>query len=152
MTGINFAQGQVRSLIDRILRLKAEQDAIGQDIREVYKEAHANGFDKTILGLAVARLRKEEKNGAARVEETDSVLALYLEAYRGVATENALDSQLRLEHARAHTREIETPPVAHDAVTGEIADPGLPTPITPGDLIPDIPNFLDRRAGHRSAA
>lgn len=75
MTSTSFAQGQLRQLIDRIMRLKAEQDAIGQDIREVYKEAHASGFDKTTLGQAVGRLRKEEKNGVARLEESDAMLA-----------------------------------------------------------------------------
>lgn len=83
MTKTNFATGQLRSYIDRVLRLKAEQDDLGVDIREVYKEAHSAGFDKTILGQVVQRIRKEEKNGSERLAETDAMVDLYLSAYRG---------------------------------------------------------------------
>lgn len=83
MTKNNFAAGQLRSYIDRVLTLKIEQDELGVDIREVYKEAHSAGFDKNVIGQVVQRIRKEEKNGADRVQEADAVLELYLDAYRG---------------------------------------------------------------------
>lgn len=83
MSKTNFAAAQLRSYIDRVLNLKGEQDDLGEDIREVYKEAHSAGFDKTILGQVVQRIRKEVKNGHERVAETDAMVGLYLSAYRG---------------------------------------------------------------------
>ena len=45
---------QIKSIIERILRLKEEQDALASDIRDVYAEAKSNGHNKTALGQAVA--------------------------------------------------------------------------------------------------
>lgn len=86
MSTTNFAAGQLRSYIDRILRLKSENDAINSDVKEVYAELKSDGFDKTTVGLVVARLRKELKNGASETEEQDSLLQLYMDAYRGPET------------------------------------------------------------------
>ncbi|MDX1035654.1 DUF2312 domain-containing protein, partial [Sinorhizobium medicae] len=33
------SDAQIRAFIDRILRLKEEQDTIGEDIRDIYAEA-----------------------------------------------------------------------------------------------------------------
>lgn len=83
MTKTNFAAGQLRSLIDRVLRLKAEQDDLSADVSEIYKEAHSAGFDKNAIRAVVNQLRKVEKNGADRVQEADAITELYLDAYRG---------------------------------------------------------------------
>lgn len=82
MTKTTFSHSHLRSLINRVLRLKEEQDTLTEDIKEVYSEAKALGFDKTVMGLAVTRLRKEAKDPAG-IAETDSMLDLYLSAYRG---------------------------------------------------------------------
>ena len=52
-----MSNGQLRGIIERIERLEEEKAAIGGDIKEVYTEAKANGFDTKIL-RAVIRLRK----------------------------------------------------------------------------------------------
>lgn len=83
MTKTNFAAGQLRSLIDLVLTLKAEQDDLSADVSEIYKEAHSAGFDKNVMRSVVQRLRKEEKNGADRMAEADAITELYLDAYRG---------------------------------------------------------------------
>ena len=83
MSKTNFATGQLRSLIDRVLRLKAEQDELSADVSEVYKEAHSAGFDKNAIRAVVNQLRKEAKNGPERVQEADAIVGLYLDAYRG---------------------------------------------------------------------
>ena len=44
-TNTSFAQGQLKSLIERIERLEEDKKAITTDIKEVYGEAKANGFD-----------------------------------------------------------------------------------------------------------
>lgn len=78
-----FAEGQLKSIIDRILRLKSEQDDLASDIRGIYTEAKANGFDKTAIGQIVTHLRKREKLGPTESAERDAMFDLYLHAYEG---------------------------------------------------------------------
>ena len=76
---------QVKSILERILRLKEEQDALSEDIKEVYAEAKSNGFDKTALGIVVTAVRKRDKN-PEKYAEHDQLASLYLAAYDGVGT------------------------------------------------------------------
>lgn len=73
-TGI--AQGQLRSIVERVERLEEEKATIAADIKEVYAEAKANGFDTKIL-RKVVRLRKVE---TAEREEEAALIDLYLHA------------------------------------------------------------------------
>lgn len=73
-TGI--AQGQLRSIVERIERLEEEKATIADDIKEVYAEAKANGFDVKIL-RKVIRLRKVDR---AEREEEEALIDLYLHA------------------------------------------------------------------------
>ena len=75
-TKTSFAQGQIRSLVERIERLEEEKKTIAGDIKEVYAEAKANGFDTKILRKVVS-LRKKE---AAERDEEQSMLDLYMQA------------------------------------------------------------------------
>lgn len=75
-TKTTFAQGQLRQLVERIERLEEEKKTIAGDIKEVYAEAKANGFDTKILRKVIS-LRKKE---AAEREEEQSMLDLYLAA------------------------------------------------------------------------
>lgn len=81
--GHNIGAGRLRSFIDRVLRLKEEQDTLAADIREVYAEAKGEGFDKTALGQVVAHLRKVDKRGADAVNEAETIFDMYLSAYQG---------------------------------------------------------------------
>ncbi|MEE4235542.1 MAG: DUF2312 domain-containing protein, partial [Anderseniella sp.] len=72
----NFAQGQLRSFIERIERLEEEKKAIAADIKEVYGEAKATGFDTKIMRKVVT-LRKKD---AAERQEEEAILDLYLSA------------------------------------------------------------------------
>lgn len=140
----NFAKEQLKSLMDRVLRLKAEQDTLSADIKEIYAEAKSNGFDKTVMGLAVARIRKEQKFGAMEVAETDSLLDLYLHAYNSRQPSEASSDQTDAKRAvapvqspanglpssPAHTREENAP--NHDPITGEIQETETrPVPAAP---------------------
>ncbi|TIS99576.1 MAG: DUF2312 domain-containing protein [Mesorhizobium sp.] len=118
-TSQTVAAGQLRAFVDRILRLKEEQDTIGDDIKEVYAELKGVGFDRTAVGALVTELRKKSKDGAA-FEERNSILGLYRSAYEEAAKPQA--------HARARTREIieEFPP--HDTETGEIIEQNSSAP------------------------
>lgn len=79
---MTVATEQLRSIVDRILRLKEEQDTLGDDIRDVYAEANSNGFNKTALGQLITRLRKQSKD-PAKFEEQSALFDLYLSAYEG---------------------------------------------------------------------
>ena len=72
---------ELKSYIDRVLRMKQEQDQLGQDIRDVYAEAKSAGFDKTIMGKLVAHLRKVLKEGDLAVSEQEDAFGTYLLAY-----------------------------------------------------------------------
>jgi uncharacterized protein (UPF0335 family) len=105
---ISNSHGQLRSLVDRVLRLKAEQDAMTEDIKEVYAEAKANGFDKAQMGKVVNHLRKIEKSGGMqKIEEEEALFAIYLNAYHEAA-QIAVDIPPAKEHAR---------PPAHSGAT-----------------------------------
>ncbi|PND29041.1 GapR family DNA-binding domain-containing protein [Sinorhizobium sp. M4_45] len=77
------SDAQIKAFIDRILRLKEEQDTIGEDIRDIYAEAKSMGFDKTAMGNVVAHLRKVAKKGSDTVAEQGAIFDLYLCAYEG---------------------------------------------------------------------
>ncbi|PDT55064.1 MULTISPECIES: GapR family DNA-binding domain-containing protein [Sinorhizobium] len=77
------SDAQIKAFIDRILRLKEEQDTIGEDIRDIYAEAKAMGFDKTAMGNVVAHLRKVAKKGHDTVAEQGAIFDLYLSSYEG---------------------------------------------------------------------
>jgi uncharacterized protein (UPF0335 family) len=71
-----FAQGQLKALVERIERLEEEKKSIAGDIKEVYAEAKANGFDTKVLRKVIS-LRKKD---AAEREEEEAILDLYLQA------------------------------------------------------------------------
>ncbi|MFN4144037.1 DUF2312 domain-containing protein [Aestuariivirga sp.] len=75
-TKTTFAHGQLKSIVERIERLEEEKKAIAADIKEVYAEAKANGFDTKILRKVIS-LRKKE---AAEREEEQSMLDVYMAA------------------------------------------------------------------------
>lgn len=53
----NVAADQLRLLIERIERLEEEKKGIGDDIKDVYAEAKATGYDVKII-RQIVRLRK----------------------------------------------------------------------------------------------
>jgi uncharacterized protein (UPF0335 family) len=71
-----FAKDQLKSIVERIERLEEEKQALADDIKEVYAEAKANGFDTKTLRTIVA-LRKQD---AAERQEQESLLDLYMQA------------------------------------------------------------------------
>ncbi len=76
MAKSGFAEGKLRSLIERIERLEEEKAALAADIREVYSEAKGEGFDVKIM-RQVVRIRRLE---AADRQEQEAILDLYLTA------------------------------------------------------------------------
>src|SRR5262249_13351073 len=54
-----FAKDHLKAFVERVERLEEEKKAITDDIRDVYAEAKANGFDVKALRVIV-RLRKQD--------------------------------------------------------------------------------------------
>ena len=67
------AADQLRLFIERIERLEEEKKGIADDIRDVYAEAKANGYDTKIMRMIV-RLRKMETHTR---QEQDALLETY---------------------------------------------------------------------------
>ncbi|WP_341893923.1 DUF2312 domain-containing protein [Ferrovibrio terrae] len=72
----NFSTDQLNQLVARIERLEEEKKALADDIKEVYAEAKAHGFDVKIL-RQVIRLRKMDK---AELDEQETLLQVYMDA------------------------------------------------------------------------
>jgi uncharacterized protein (UPF0335 family) len=75
-TKTTFAQGQLRTIVERIERLEEEKKTIAGDIKEVYAEAKGNGFDIKILRKVIS-LRKKD---ADERQEEEAMLEVYLAA------------------------------------------------------------------------
>ena len=73
---ITVAADQLRLFIERIERLEEEKKGISDDVRDVYAEAKANGYDPKIMRMIV-RLRKMETHTR---QEQDAVLETYRQA------------------------------------------------------------------------
>ena len=67
---------RLRLLIERIERLEEEKKGIADDIRDVYAEAKAVGYDSKIM-REIVRLRKMDPNDRS---ETEMVLDTYKSA------------------------------------------------------------------------
>lgn len=70
------ARDQLRTIIERIEKLEEEKTAITGDIKEVYAEAKANGFDTKTL-RRVVQIRRQD---SAERQEQEALLDLYLHA------------------------------------------------------------------------
>ncbi|MFN4097882.1 MAG: DUF2312 domain-containing protein [Sphingomonas sp.] len=67
---------QLRLLIERIERLEEEKKGISDDIKDVYGEAKATGFDVKTM-RTIIRLRKMEKHHR---DEAEMILDTYMQA------------------------------------------------------------------------
>ena len=70
------AQGQLKSIVERIERLEVEKAEVAEQIKEVFAEAKGNGYDVKIL-RKVVRIRKQDR---AKRQEEEALLDLYLSA------------------------------------------------------------------------
>ena len=69
----SIAADELRLLIERIERLEEEKKAIADDVRDVYAEARARGYDPKTM-RAVVRLRKMENHVR---QEAEALLDTY---------------------------------------------------------------------------
>ena len=71
-----FAKDHLKAFIERVERLEEEKKTISDDIRDVYAEAKANGFDVKAL-RTIVRMRKQD---ADERKEHEAILETYLHA------------------------------------------------------------------------
>ena len=71
-----FAKDQLKAFVERIERLEEEKKTIADDIRDVYAESKANGFDVKAL-RTIVRLRKQEPTER---QEQQLILDTYMHA------------------------------------------------------------------------
>jgi uncharacterized protein (UPF0335 family) len=69
----SVAADELRLLIERIERLEEEKKAIADDVKDVYGEAKARGYDTKTM-RSIVRLRKMEKHVR---EEAEALLETY---------------------------------------------------------------------------
>ncbi|WBQ17828.1 DUF2312 domain-containing protein [Sphingobium yanoikuyae] len=72
----NVAADQLRLLIERIERLEEEKKGLSDDIKDVYLEGKATGYDPKIM-RQIVRLRKMQPHDR---QEMEAVLQTYLSA------------------------------------------------------------------------
>ena len=89
------AADQLRLFIERIERLEEEKKGIADDVRDVYAEAKANGYDPKIMRMIV-RLRKMETHTR---QEQDAILETYRQALgSGVEKSHGRPFQIQEHH------------------------------------------------------
>jgi uncharacterized protein (UPF0335 family) len=71
-----FAKDHLKAFVERIERLEEEKKAIADDVRDVYAEAKANGFDTKAL-RAVVQLRRQDVDER---REYEAILDTYMHA------------------------------------------------------------------------
>ena len=71
-----FAKDHLKAFVERVERLEEEKKALTDDVRDVYAEAKANGFDVKAL-RTVVKLRKQDVNER---KEQEAILETYMHA------------------------------------------------------------------------
>lgn len=69
----SIAGDQLKAFVERIEHLEEEKQTISDDIKDVYAEAKANGFDVKVL-RQVIKMRQQDASERAEME---SLLELY---------------------------------------------------------------------------
>jgi uncharacterized protein (UPF0335 family) len=72
----HFAKDQLKAVVERVEKLEEEKKAIADDIRDVYAEAKAHGFDIRAL-RTIVRLRKQDVDER---KEQEAILETYMHA------------------------------------------------------------------------
>ena len=71
-----IAADHLKSFIERIERLEEEKKALADDIRDVYSEAKATGFDAKVM-RQIVKIRKMDKD---ELDEQEALLETYMRA------------------------------------------------------------------------
>lgn len=72
----SFAKDQLKAFVERIERLEEEKKTISDDIRDVYAESKAVGYDTKAL-RTIVRMRKQDVDER---KEQETILETYMHA------------------------------------------------------------------------
>lgn len=72
--GSGTAKQELKAFVERVERLEEERKAISEDIKDVYGEAKAHGFDTKAM-RTIVRLRKLDQDER---KEAESILETYM--------------------------------------------------------------------------
>ncbi len=75
-TAHRFAKDHLKAFVERVERLEEEKKTIADDVRDVYAEAKASGYDVKAM-RTVVRLRKLDANER---KEQEAILETYMHA------------------------------------------------------------------------
>lgn len=116
------ARDQLRAFIERIERLEEEKKTVADDIKDVYGEAKAMGYDTKIMKKVIALRKKDEQE---RTEE-ETILDSYLSAL-GMIPQFEMFEQDEVRPTREQRRrKIMSEDMAdHKTLIDEMADAGL---------------------------
>ena len=133
MSKTTFAHGQLQQLVNRIERLEEQKAQIAADIKEVYAEAKANGFDTKIIRKLIS-LRKLEP---AEREELEAMMDVYKGALGMLPLFEAAQVETVVDKLRSHDEPSSPLPGAkdgsEDATTG--ADAASSAPVETHDPV-----------------
>lgn len=68
--------GHLKAFVERIERLEETKVAAGEDIKEVYSEAHSSGYDKK----TIRRVIKERKKDQGKRQQEEALFETYAHA------------------------------------------------------------------------
>ena len=86
-----FAKDHLKAFVERVERLEEEKKTIADDIRDVYAEAKATGFDVKAL-RTIVRLRKQDVDER---KEHEAILETYMHALGMLVIDDAMQNDIR---------------------------------------------------------
>lgn len=72
----DVAPDRLRSIVERVERLEDERSVLGEDIKDIYKEAKSGGLDVKTLRVLI----RERRADPVAVAERNALLAVYRRA------------------------------------------------------------------------
>lgn len=78
-TGTKLAVDQLKSIVERIVKLEEEKKGLSEDIRDVYGEAKSNGYEVKALRYVV-KVQKMDQSQKAAHDEVGSISETYMQA------------------------------------------------------------------------
>jgi uncharacterized protein (UPF0335 family) len=94
---MNVSRDQLRSFVERIERLEEEKLALANDIRDVYGEAKAMGFD----AKALRQIVRERAQDVQERDEFEAILDTYRAALGMLGSDD--DSEMAAQVSQAVT-------------------------------------------------
>lgn len=67
--------GQLKAIVERIVHMEDEKKIVAGDIRDIYAEAKANGFNPKALRVIVRQQRADKKAAAELAIDVDAYMA-----------------------------------------------------------------------------